>query len=61
MPARRSHPAELKRGMATGIRFDVVFGLFGSIREFLRGVFCGVYAFCVLRSASLMQVDKNEY
>ena len=47
MPARRSHPAELKRGMATGIRFDVVFGLFGSS------------AFC--DSASLMQVDKNEY
>jgi hypothetical protein len=45
--------------MATGIRFDVVFGLFGRI--FGAGVFCGVYAFCVLRSASLMQVDKNEY
>lgn len=59
MPARRSHPAELKRGMAIGIRFDVVFGLFGRI--FGAGVFCGVYAFCVLRSASLMQVDKNEY
>ena len=57
MPARRSHPAELKRGMATGIRFDVVFGLFGRI--FVAGVFVLRSAFC--DSASLMQVDKNEY
>ena len=51
MPARRSHPAELKRGMATGIRFDVVFGFLS--RGVLRSAFCD--------SASLMQVDKNEY